>query len=130
MKAAFTVWKNRIAPLFDVSREIHIVEMESSQIVAQSRVFLDNEVPAFKARQLAEMGIKTLVCGAISRALQDLVTAYGITLVAFISGDLQGVIDAWRCDKLCTEAFRMPGSCGHSGWGADQVQPKNQRDVK
>jgi predicted Fe-Mo cluster-binding NifX family protein len=120
MKTAFTVWKNRIAPLFDVSREIHVVEMKSGQIVAQSRVLLENAVPAFKARQLGEMGIDTLVCGAISRAMQDMVMAYGITLVAFISGDLNGVIDAWQSDKLCTEAFRMPGSCGHAEWGFHQ----------
>ena len=108
MKAAFTVWNNRIAPLFDVARQIHVVESDQGRIVAQSNVSLDHQMAAFKARQLAEMGVETLVCGAISRTLQNMVAAYGIELVAFINGDLEEVIDAWQCDRLCNDDFSMP----------------------
>ncbi len=115
MKTAFTVWNNRIAPVFDVSRRIHLVESDQGCIVAQSRVSLDNKMPAYKARQLAEMGVETLVCGAISRSVQSMVAAYGIELVAFINGDLQAVIEAWQGGQLDSEAFLMPGCRGRSG---------------
>ena len=35
MKAAFAVWNNRIAPVFDVAREIRLVETESGRIVRE-----------------------------------------------------------------------------------------------
>ena len=116
MKAAFTVWNDRIAPLFDVARQVHLVESDQGRIVAQTRVSLDTQMPAYKARQLAEMGVETLVCGAISRSVQSMVAAYGIELVAFINGDLDAVIDAWQCGGLCSDAFLMPGCRRRGGW--------------
>jgi predicted Fe-Mo cluster-binding NifX family protein len=109
MKTAFTVWNDRISPLFDVSGEIHLVESEAGRIKAQSRVCLDDPMPALKVRRLADMDVGMLVCGAISRMAQDMVTAYGIELVAFINGDLDTVMDAWQHDKLRADVLRMPG---------------------
>jgi predicted Fe-Mo cluster-binding NifX family protein len=113
MKVAFTVWNNRIAPLFDVSRRVHIVESVDGHIVGRCTASIDNDMPTHKAKQLAEMGIQTLVCGAISRSLESLVTAYGIELVAFINGDLQEVVDAWQCGKIYSDNFIMPGCRGY-----------------
>lgn len=115
MKAAFTVWNNRIAPLFDVARWIHVVQSDQGRIVGQSRVSFENKMPAHKARQLAEMGVETLVCGAISRSMQSMLSAYGIQLVGFINGDLQVVINAWQCGELNRDALRMPGCRGRGG---------------
>jgi predicted Fe-Mo cluster-binding NifX family protein len=109
MKTAFTVWNDRIAPLFDVAGEIHVVESEAGNIMAQSRVSLDDPMPALKIRRLADMGVQMLVCGAISRSAQSMVTAYGIELAAFVNGDLDTVIDAWLCDELFADVLRMPG---------------------
>jgi predicted Fe-Mo cluster-binding NifX family protein len=110
MKTAFTVWNERIAPLFDVSHEIHILVSDGNQIMAQFRKPLGEGSPAFKARQLAEMGVVTLVCGAISRSAQSILNAYGIKPIAFINGDISAVIEAWQVGTLHTAAFRMPGS--------------------
>jgi predicted Fe-Mo cluster-binding NifX family protein len=109
MKTAFTVWNDRIAPLFDVSGKIHLVESEAGDITAQTSVCLDDPSPALKVRRLADLGVQMLVCGAISRAAQSMVTAHGIALVAYISGDLDTVIDAWRHDRLGADVLRMPG---------------------
>ncbi len=125
MKIAITVWNNRVAPLFDVAGQIHVVELIQGQIVSQFRAALDSQMPARKAKQLAEMGVKTLVCGAISRSLQLMVTAYGIELIPFINGDLQEVINAWQCGKLRSDAFLMPGCRGRFG---NRLHGKNQEE--
>jgi predicted Fe-Mo cluster-binding NifX family protein len=109
MKTAFTVWNDRIAPLFDVAGKIHLVESEAGDITAQTSICLDDPLPALKVRRLADLGVKMLVCGAISRAAQHMVTAYGIELVSYINGDLDTVIDAWRHNKLSADVLCMPG---------------------
>jgi predicted Fe-Mo cluster-binding NifX family protein len=109
MKTAFTVWNDRIAPLFDVAGKIHVVESEAGNITAQTSVCLDDPLPALKVRRLADLGVQMLVCGAISRSARNMLTAYGIELAAYINGDLDTVIDAWKNDQLRTEALRMPG---------------------
>ena len=109
MKTAFTVWNDRIAPLFDVSGKLHVVESEAGNITAQSRVCFNDPLPALKVRRLADLGVQMLICGAISRSAQNMVTAYGIELVAYINGDLDTVIKAWQHDQLRTDVLRMPG---------------------
>ncbi|MGD9007333.1 MAG: NifB/NifX family molybdenum-iron cluster-binding protein [Desulfobacteraceae bacterium] len=109
MKTAFTVWNDRIAPLFDVAGKIHVVESEAGNITAQTGVCLDDPSPALKVRRLADLGVQMVVCGAISRSARNMLTAYGIELVAYINGDLDTVIDAWQNDQLRTDALRMPG---------------------
>jgi len=112
MKAAFATWDNRIAPVFDVSRSIHLVEAEAGRITAERRVALVDEMPVQKVARLAALGVELLVCGAISRPLRVLVAARGIEVIPFVAGDLESVIRAWLADELAADRFAMPGCCG------------------
>jgi predicted Fe-Mo cluster-binding NifX family protein len=112
MKTAFAYWDNRIAPVFDIARQIHVVEAESGRIVAETEEVLTDDLPVQKVIRLAELGVGTLVCGAISRPLHELVAAYGIEVIPFVAGDLCEVIQAWLSDNLEHDTFAMPGCCG------------------
>jgi predicted Fe-Mo cluster-binding NifX family protein/ribosomal protein S27AE len=115
MKTAFTYWDNRIAPVFDTARQAHVVEAESGQIVSETQATLSGDLPIQKTLGLVELGIGTLVCGAISRPMFAQITAYGIQVVPFVAGDLQVVIQAWLSGKLEPDAFAMPGCRGRRG---------------
>jgi predicted Fe-Mo cluster-binding NifX family protein len=112
MKAAFAAWDNRIAPVFDVVRQIHLVEAEAGQVVSETQELLADDLPVQKALRLAELGIGTLVCGAISRALQEMIAANGIRIIPFVAGDLREVIQAWLTGGLDRSVFTMPGCRG------------------
>jgi len=112
MKIAFACWDNRIAPVFDTAREICVVEAESGQIVGETQETLLEDLPVQKALQLAELGIGTLVCGAISGPMCGLVAAYGVQVIPFVAGDLREVIRAWLTGNLKRNAFAMPGCSG------------------
>ena len=139
MKTAFAHWENRIAPVFDVAHQVRVIESESGSIVAESEEVLTDDLPAGKVRRLADLGVGMLVCGAISKPLEAIVTAYGIQLVPFVAGELGEVIEAWLQGRLKREAFAMPGCCGHgrrlrrgqacresSGQGWRNSQPRNR----
>lgn len=111
MKAAFAIWDNRIAPVFDVARQIQLVEAESGRILTEAQECLPDDMLSQKALRLAEIGVNTLVCGAISRSLHDMVIAYGIQVIPFVAGDLKEVMHAWLAGTLQGEAFAMPGCC-------------------
>jgi predicted Fe-Mo cluster-binding NifX family protein len=112
MKAAFAVWDTRIAPVFDVARRIHFVEAEAGSVVRETQETLTDDLPVQRALRLAELGVNTLVCGAISRPLQEMVAAYGIQVIPFVAGDLREIIQAWTAGGLDWSAFAMPGCCG------------------
>ena len=78
MKAAFSTWNARIAPVFDTARQIHIVEVESGRVVGEADEVLPGDLPAQQVMRLAELGVGTLVCGAISWPVRGMVTASGI----------------------------------------------------
>jgi predicted Fe-Mo cluster-binding NifX family protein len=117
MKIAFTYWENRIAPVFDIARQIHVVESEGGRIVGESEEILEDGLPLRKAINLAQLGIATLVCGAISRPLHEMVMSNGIRVIPFVAGDLGEVIQAWLGGKLDNDSFAMPGCCGRGGGG-------------
>ena len=112
MKTAFAHWDHRIAPVFDIARRIHVVEADSGQIVAETGEVLADDPPVQKVLRLLELGVGTLVCGAISRPFHELVAAYGIQVTPFVAGDLSEVIQAWLTGNLERDAFAMPGCCG------------------
>lgn len=109
MKTAFSVWNDRIAPVFDVARRVILVDTRATGRDAQTRVLLTGDQPLQKVQELSALGIDHLVCGAISRALQAVLTARGIHVVACVAGDVQAVIDAWQRRHCAIEPFTMPG---------------------
>ena len=112
MIAAFTIWGDRIAPVFDVARLIHLVEAEAGHVISETQESLPDEITPHKALRLAELGVGMLVCGAISRPAYSLVAAYGIHVFPFVAGNLRDVVQAWLSGSLDNDVFAMPGCCG------------------
>ncbi len=112
MKTAFSVWEQRIAPVFDTSRQIHLVESEGTRIVSEKVFAISGEDVPRMVAWLSEQGVGTLVCGAVSRPLQERLAAIGIKVFAFVAGDLRQVIPASFDGSLNGAAFTMPGCCG------------------
>ena len=121
MKTAFAFWDNRIAPVFDTARQVHVVQVESGQIVGETQETLSEDLTVQKTLRLVELGVGTLVCGAISRPIHGLVVAYGIQVVPFVAGDLREVIQAWLSGNLERDTFAMPGCCGRGQRGRQEM---------
>lgn len=116
MKAAIAHWNGRVAPVFDVAERILVVESEGDRLLSETEARLPAEAPVRKAAHLAGLGIETLVCGAISRALAEIVETHGIRIVPFVAGELRIVLRAWLGGWLGEPSFRMPG-CRSLGRG-------------
>ena len=115
MKIAFAHWENRIAPVFDTAEQIYLIDAESGHIVTEAKETLAESLPVRKVLRLVELGVGTLVCGAISRPMYQLVSAYGIQVVPFVAGDLSEVIQVWLKGNLDSDTYTMPGCCGRGG---------------
>jgi predicted Fe-Mo cluster-binding NifX family protein len=109
MKAAFSVWDKRISPVFDVSKNFLVLEIEEGTVNATSEVILMEDVPVRKISRLNDMNIEDLVCGAISRPLAETALAFGIKVFSFTAGDVEYVIEAYLAGNLSDPALSMPG---------------------
>ena len=111
MNLAVSVWQGRIAPLFDVSRHFLLMKVEARRMSARREVCLEDLDPWEKVPRLAELGVETLICGAMSRPLQHQAAAAGIRVIPFVAGGVEGVLNAWLHECLDADDYRMPG-CG------------------
>ncbi len=117
MITAFSVWEQRIAPVFDTARQIHLVESTGARIMAEKAHAISGEDVPQMVAWLSEQCVGTLVCGAVSRPLQERLAAVGIKVVPFVAGDLRQVIQASFDGSINGAAFTMPGCCGRrQGW--------------
>jgi hypothetical protein len=123
MKAAFSIWNARIAPVFDTARQVHIVEAESGRLLGEADETLPGDLPAQQVMRLAELGVGTLVCGAISWPLHGMVAASGIQVIAFITGTVSEVMQAWLDGTMGRQHFAMPGCRGRRGRAAGAGGP-------
>ena len=111
MKIAYAHWNGRIAPVFDSAQQVLVVDTENGNTASEQQHTLSETGPFQKGAQLADLGVQTLVCGAISRPLHEWLLARGINVVAFVAGELREVMQAWQNGTLESSAFAMPG-CG------------------
>jgi len=112
MKAAFTTWRNRIAPVFDVAGQVVLVDVDTENRVGSTLLSLPEGPLETKVQRLSEQDVQVLVCGAMSRAAQELVLAEKIEVFSFVAGDTDHVIQAWLEGRMAQADFAMPG-CAH-----------------
>lgn len=112
MKAALTVWEGRISPVFDVSREAVILTIEHGSVAARCSKTIDTPTATLKIDRLVELGVETLICGAISEPLHRELTARGVRVFGFVAGEIDEVLKAWLAGRLSGPSLSMPGCCG------------------
>lgn len=106
---------NRIAPVLDVARQLYIVESEKDRIISSYSRKIESELQIYNVQILVETGVGTLVCGAVSRHLHTMISACGISVIPFLSGDLNEIVNAWLNGNIDNRTFLMPG-CRNHGW--------------
>jgi predicted Fe-Mo cluster-binding NifX family protein len=111
MKLALTVWENRISPVFDCAQTLLVVDVSGDMAAGKHLEPFHYESPFDRATKLSELGVKVLICGAVSDSFANIIETYGIRIIPFVAGAVDEVLDAYLAGGLCDIKFRMPG-CG------------------
>jgi predicted Fe-Mo cluster-binding NifX family protein len=116
MRVAITVSQGRVSPVFDVSREAIVLEVDKRRVAASSQQALVTDDLLQKSQQLSNLGINTLVCGAISNEALEQLRAIGIDVIGFVTGEVDTVVEALVEGDLPNATLAMPGcqraNCG------------------
>ncbi|MBN1335471.1 MAG: NifB/NifX family molybdenum-iron cluster-binding protein, partial [Deltaproteobacteria bacterium] len=111
MRIAMTIWEGRISPVFDVSREALVLEIDHGTEISRRSESLATPDPSAKVGRLKDLGVETLVCGAISEPLRRELDDHGVRVIGFVAGAIEPVVQALLLDTLPHPALSMPG-CG------------------
>ncbi len=109
---AVPVLRSRVAPVLNwCSRIVVFRPGEPGDKQKKELVFEDMDV--FKRLQsIREMGVDTLICGAVSRDLLFYAHGLGFQIICGIAGEIDDVIEAYCRNRLDESRFRLPGCCG------------------
>jgi predicted Fe-Mo cluster-binding NifX family protein len=112
MKVAIATWNGRISPVFDVARQVLILDVEAGCVIARREESLPGTDPQAQAGRLMALAPEILICGAISQPMADLLTVGNMKIMPFTAGGVDEVIAAWLAGSLPSSALAMPGCCG------------------
>lgn len=112
MRVGISIHKDRVSPLFDVSRTLRLIEVEGCRVRDQEDVRLETSQPVSRARRIATLDVHVLICGAISRQLEAILFSAGVWVVSNTCGSVDSVQRAFLDGQLTEQAFPLPGCCG------------------
>jgi predicted Fe-Mo cluster-binding NifX family protein len=110
-RIALTIWNGKISPVFDVSRQLMVLDIEAGDISEEYMEKFASDDPVYRLNKLKALNVQTLICGAVSNYLVEILNSGGIKTISFISGNVSDVIRAYLADNLPNPGLTMPG-CG------------------
>ena len=115
MKIAIPVWGHFVSTVFDFSDRLLIMDVGSGRIQNRSTVhFVENTIMG-KAARLRELGVQVLLCGAISRPLERIIVASGMTVIPFLRGAADEILETYLSGRLLDRRFMLPGHVSAGG---------------
>jgi len=106
MKIAIPVWHDRVSSAFDFAHSLLLVDIEHGRETGREEIpWLPESIPEMKT-----LGVKVLICGAISRSLASQVKACGVKVLPYVVGQVDEILKAYLTGKLVQPQFALPGS--------------------
>jgi len=111
MKIALSTWKDCISTVFDAADQLLILDPAGANGYKRTTIKLISADIAGRANEMKEQQIDVLICGAISRPLENLLIALGIEVYSFVRGPVEDVIGAYQRGNLNHAVYALPGCC-------------------
>jgi len=92
MRVAISYWQNCIAPVFDVSENMLLLDIVNNQVTRSVYTNLDSGLPFVRAKNLSEWDIDVLLCGAISQTSRMAIAGQNIKIISYVFGSWEDTL--------------------------------------
>ncbi|MGC8793919.1 MAG: NifB/NifX family molybdenum-iron cluster-binding protein, partial [Bryobacteraceae bacterium] len=89
MRIAIAAWQDRVAPALDWTRRILLLQVDNGRERQRKEYSLSGGDLWSRARQLLELELDVLICGAISGPLENALSLAGVRVHAFVCGPVE-----------------------------------------
>lgn len=112
MKVAIPIWNHRISPVFDTARQVLVIELEGQCERGRAKHEFADASFFERVAYLEQLGVEMLICGAISKDLEQALALRGISVRPHLCGEVAEVLRTFCADGPLEDRFGMPGCCG------------------
>lgn len=109
---AIPVMRSRVAPVLNWCSTVLVVPGTTGETGQRMELRFENIGPFEILRLLKTKAVSTLICGALTSDLLAYGEQLGLRIIYGVAGDLDDVIEAYRCHQLDKPRFRLPGCDG------------------
>ena len=109
MRVAISTFSDRISPVFDVARHLLVVDIDGDVVSGRHEESIDVTNFIRRANYLKDLGIEVIICGGVSKSLEEKMRERGMRVVSQRCGFAEEVLAAYISGKLTNRAFLMPG---------------------
>ena len=117
MKVGIPIWTGRVSPVLDVARRLVVAEFEAGNEISRKEEPVAETDIFRRAQRIRELGVDMLICGAVSRPLEDMLRANGVQVIPWICGPVDDVLELFISDQPLSPNYLMPGCCGRGRRG-------------
>jgi predicted Fe-Mo cluster-binding NifX family protein len=114
MRIALPTWDGTVSPVLDVAGALLVVEYSDDGECGRRDVPLAGLDFCRRSELICTLGLDTLICGALSRQLEIVLSGAGIKLITHVCGAVDRILESYLAGKLNERTFTMPG-CGGGG---------------
>lgn len=110
VRTAVPTFNGRVSPVLDTCKQLCVLEPGGRKGAVYRTIPMKAASIFERANEIKKLGIRVIICGAVSEAFFNLLREAGIEMVCGITGDIDEVVAAHRNGNLGQARFRMPGS--------------------
>ena len=133
---AVPVFQNRVSPLMDVSNRYMIYETKDGEIKQRIDISVNADGEPQRVEKLKEIGVNTIICGAVSGYVAHIVGEKGMRLLSMIYGPIDEIIEHYLKNSLgsyCSGAGACNGRKrqrrGQCGVGVKGKHGKTNKEI-
>jgi len=122
-KVAIANFRSRVAPAFDYCVRVSVFDIDHEGEIERTELYLGTLSPMDRVGALIKEGVTTLVCSAMSEALDKLFHTSDISVIGGIGGSVDEVLQAFLSNRLDEPRYAMPGI------GGKHAPPQEKREA-
>lgn len=117
-------FENRLASVFENSSEFKLYKTDGDDICPAGHLSLPSEDSTDRTSAILACGVHLVICGAISGCTRQIIENAGISILPWVKGEVDQVIEAYKANKL--DQLTMPGCHNRPGMGQGRGMGRGQ----
>jgi len=108
-RIAIPIYKSRVSPVFDSCTRLLLIDLNQNKEIDRTEIIFEGLSEIERVTILKKSGVGTVICGGISDGFYKMISSAQISMIIGIAGEVDQVLNAFRCGRLGEPCFYMPG---------------------